>query len=94
VDNSRLNPDPLWITSAISAGQPADHSCGQLQLPVDRLEKTIVVGGRNTSGMTPGEIDRYVRAQLAAGADLYSILQPEAVPAPPAHVVRRVAPAI
>jgi hypothetical protein len=61
--------------------------------------------------MTPGEIDRYVRAQLAAGADLYTLhadalanlepdlivtqdLHPEAVPAPPAHVVRRVAPAI
>jgi iron complex transport system substrate-binding protein len=32
-----------------------------------------VVGGRDTSAMTPGEIDSYVRAQLAAGADLYTL---------------------
>src|SRR6266702_7656990 len=38
-----------------------------------RLEKTIVVGGRDTRGMTPGEIDSYVRAQRAAGADLYTL---------------------
>ncbi|MGD0699704.1 MAG: ABC transporter substrate-binding protein [Trebonia sp.] len=38
-----------------------------------RREKTVVVGGRDTSGMTPGEIDAYVRAQTAAGADLYTL---------------------
>jgi iron complex transport system substrate-binding protein len=38
-----------------------------------RTDKTIVVGGRDTSGMTPGEIDSYVRAQLAAGQDLYTL---------------------
>ncbi len=38
-----------------------------------RADKTVVVGGRDTSGMTPGEIDRYVREQVAAGADLYSL---------------------
>jgi len=38
-----------------------------------RLEKRIVVGGRDTSGMTPGDIDRYVRDQLAAGEDLYTL---------------------
>jgi iron complex transport system substrate-binding protein len=41
--------------------------------PAARSEKTIVVGGRDTSGMTAGEIDGYVRAQLAAGADLYTL---------------------
>src|ERR1700678_1522362 len=41
--------------------------------PAARLDKTIVVGGRDTSGMTPGEIDSYVRAQMAAGADLYTL---------------------
>lgn len=41
--------------------------------PAARSEKTIVVGGRDTRGMTPGEIDGYVRAQLAAGADLYTL---------------------
>src|SRR5258708_35439799 len=38
-----------------------------------RSEKVIVVGGRDTSGMSPGEIDSYVRAQLAAGANLYTL---------------------
>jgi iron complex transport system substrate-binding protein len=38
-----------------------------------RTEKAIIVGGRDTSGMTPGEIDAYVRAQLAAGQDLYTL---------------------
>ncbi len=38
-----------------------------------RAEKVIVVGGRDTSGMAPGEIDAYVRTQLAAGADLYTL---------------------
>ena len=41
--------------------------------PSARSEKTIVVGGRDTRGMTPGEIDSYVRAQMAAGADLYTL---------------------
>jgi iron complex transport system substrate-binding protein len=38
-----------------------------------RIDKAVVVGGRDTSGMAPGEIDAYVRAQLAAGADLYTL---------------------
>ena len=41
--------------------------------PAARAEKTIVVGGRDTSGMTPGDIDRYVRAQMASGQDLYTL---------------------
>jgi iron complex transport system substrate-binding protein len=40
-----------------------------------RREKAVVVGGRDTSGMTPGEIDAYVRTQAAAGADLYHLHQ-------------------
>jgi iron complex transport system substrate-binding protein len=41
--------------------------------PAARAEKTIVVGGLDTSGMTPGDIDRYVRSQLASGEDLYTL---------------------
>jgi iron complex transport system substrate-binding protein len=41
--------------------------------PAARTDKTIVVGGRDTSGMTPGDIDRYVRTQLASGQDLYTL---------------------
>jgi iron complex transport system substrate-binding protein len=41
--------------------------------PAARSQKTVVVGGQDTTGMTPGEIDAYVRAQRAAGADLYTL---------------------
>jgi len=41
--------------------------------PTARVEKTVVVAGRDTRGMTPAEIDDYVRSQFAAGADLYTL---------------------
>ena len=41
--------------------------------PTARTEKTVVIGGRDTRGMTPAEIDTYVKDQLTAGADLYTL---------------------
>jgi iron complex transport system substrate-binding protein len=41
--------------------------------PAARADKTVVVGGLDTKGMTPAEIDRYVRGQLASGAELYTL---------------------
>jgi iron complex transport system substrate-binding protein len=41
--------------------------------PAARAEKAIVVGGLDTSGMAPGDIDRYVRERMAAGEDLYTL---------------------
>jgi iron complex transport system substrate-binding protein len=38
-----------------------------------REDKTVVVGGVDTGAMTAAEIDAYVRAQSAAGADLYTL---------------------
>lgn len=38
-----------------------------------RRDKTVVVGGRDTSGMSPAAIDAYVRDQVAAGHDLYTL---------------------
>jgi iron complex transport system substrate-binding protein len=38
-----------------------------------RRDKAVVVGGRDTSGMSPAAIDAYVRARLAAGEDLYTL---------------------
>src|SRR5205814_8454780 len=43
------------------------------QPPSARVDKAVVVAGRDTRGMSPGDIDDYVKAQLAAGADLYSL---------------------
>ncbi|WP_232075275.1 ABC transporter substrate-binding protein [Phytohabitans suffuscus] len=41
--------------------------------PAARRDKAVVVGGRDTRDMTPGQIDAYVKTQLAAGADLYTL---------------------
>lgn len=41
--------------------------------PTARVDKTVVVGGRDTRGMSPADIDAYVKTQLAAGADLYTL---------------------
>ncbi|RBY90220.1 cobalamin-binding protein [Blastococcus sp. TBT05-19] len=41
--------------------------------PAARREKAVVVGGADTSGMTPAEIDASVRRRLAAGEDLYTL---------------------
>src|SRR5438067_13146545 len=41
--------------------------------PSARVDKTVVVGGRDTRGMSPTEIDDYVKTQLTAGADLYTL---------------------
>ncbi|MEU4219513.1 cobalamin-binding protein, partial [Actinoplanes sp. NPDC026623] len=41
--------------------------------PSARTEKTVVVGGRDTRGMTPGDIDAYVKDRLSTGGDLYTL---------------------
>lgn len=41
--------------------------------PSARVDKTVVVGGRDTRGMSPAEIDGYVKAQLQNGGDLYTL---------------------
>ena len=38
-----------------------------------RTDHAVVVGGRDTRGMTPAEIDAYVRERAAAGEDLYHL---------------------
>ena len=38
-----------------------------------RAEKTVVVGGLDTRGMTPREIDDYVHGQLATDGNLYTL---------------------
>jgi iron complex transport system substrate-binding protein len=41
--------------------------------PAARVDKTVVVGGRDTSGLTPAEIDDYVTTQMTSGGDLYTL---------------------
>jgi len=74
-----LLPSATEIVYALGLGEDLVGVTFECDEPAAaRSEKTVVVGGRDTSGMTPGEIDSYVRAQLAAGADLYT-LQAEAL---------------
>ncbi|MGJ7442056.1 ABC transporter substrate-binding protein [Aquipuribacter sp. MA13-6] len=41
--------------------------------PTARTDHAVVVGGTDTSGMTPAQIDAQVRARAAAGEDLYTL---------------------
>jgi iron complex transport system substrate-binding protein len=41
--------------------------------PSARVDKAVVVGGRDTRGMAPADIDAYVKAQLGRGEDLYHL---------------------
>lgn len=38
-----------------------------------RQDKRVIVGGLDTSAMSPADIDSYVRARLTAGEDLYTL---------------------
>ena len=41
--------------------------------PAARVDKTVVVGGLDTRGMTAREIDQYVHGRLAADGNLYTM---------------------
>ncbi|MCF6742753.1 cobalamin-binding protein [Blastococcus sp. KM273128] len=41
--------------------------------PSARTDKVVVVGGLDTAGLSPGEIDAAVRRRVAAGEDLYTL---------------------
>jgi iron complex transport system substrate-binding protein len=69
-----LLPSATEIVYALGLGEDLVGVTFECDEPASaRRDKTVVVGGRDTSAMTPGEIDAYVRAQLAAGADLYTL---------------------
>ena len=69
-----LLPSATEIVYALGLGQDLVGVTFECDEPATaRSEKTIVVGGRDTRGMTPGEIDSYVRAQMASGEDLYTL---------------------
>ena len=69
-----LLPSATEIVYALGLGEDLVGVTFECDEPASaRSEKTVVVGGLDTSAMTPGEIDAYVRAQTAAGADLYTL---------------------
>jgi iron complex transport system substrate-binding protein len=69
-----LLPSATEIVYALGLGEDLVGVTFECDEPASaRAEKTVVVGGRDTSGMTPAEIDAYVRGRLAAGGDLYTL---------------------
>src|ERR1700728_1599637 len=69
-----LLPSATEIVYALGLGRDlvgATFECDEP--PSARTEKEVVVAGRDTSGMTPAEIDGYVRDQLARGEYLYTL---------------------
>jgi iron complex transport system substrate-binding protein len=69
-----LLPSATEIVYALGLGEELVGVTFECDEPAAaRSEKAVVVGGRDTSGMAPGEIDNYVRTQLAAGGDLYTL---------------------
>jgi iron complex transport system substrate-binding protein len=69
-----LLPSATEIVYAIGLGDQLTGVTFECDEPAAaRSDKTVVVGGRDTSGMSPAAIDAYVRSQLAAGEDLYTL---------------------
>jgi iron complex transport system substrate-binding protein len=69
-----LLPSATEIVYALGLGDQLVGVTFECDEPASaRRDKTVVVGGRDTSGMSPGEIDAYIRAELAAGRDLYTL---------------------
>ena len=69
-----LLPSATEIVYALGLGEQLVGVTFECDEPASaRRDKTVVVGGRDTSGMSPAAIDAYVRAQFAAGGDLYTL---------------------
>jgi iron complex transport system substrate-binding protein len=69
-----LLPSATEIVYALGLGDQLAGVTFECDEPVSaRQDKVVVVGGRDTSGLSPAEIDAYVRARLAAGEDLYTL---------------------
>jgi iron complex transport system substrate-binding protein len=69
-----LLPSATEIVYALGLGDQLVGVTFECDEPASaRRDKTVVVGGRDTTGMSPAAIDAYVRAQLSAGEELYTL---------------------
>ncbi|MBG0561226.1 ABC transporter substrate-binding protein [Actinoplanes aureus] len=69
-----LLPSATEIVYALGLGDDLVGVTFECDEPAEaRASKTVVVGGRDTTGLTPAEIDEYVRTEMAAGGDLYTL---------------------
>jgi iron complex transport system substrate-binding protein len=69
-----LLPAATDIVYALGLGDELVAATFECDIPADqRAQVATIVGGRDTSQLTPAEIDAYVRSQSARGADLYTL---------------------
>ncbi len=69
-----LLPSATEIVYALGLGDDLVGVSFECDEPASaRTDKTVVVGGKDTRGMSPSDIDAYVRSQLAAGQELYTL---------------------
>lgn len=69
-----LLPSATEIVYALGASDRLVGVTFECDHPADpRTRHAVVVGGTDTSGMTPAEIDASVRERAAAGEDLYTL---------------------
>ena len=69
-----LLPSATEIVYALGLGDDLVGVTFECDEPASaRSDKRVVVGGRDTRGMSPAEIDEYVKTRLAAGDDLYTL---------------------
>ncbi len=69
-----LLPSATEIVYALGLGDDLVGVTFECDEPASaRVEKAVVVGGRDTKGMAPAEIDQYVKEQLGSGGDLYTL---------------------
>jgi len=69
-----LLPSATEIVYALGLGEQLVGVTFECDEPESaRRDKTVVVRGRDTSGMSPAAIDAYVRDQIAAGNDVYTL---------------------
>ncbi|MGH3742912.1 MAG: cobalamin-binding protein, partial [Micromonosporaceae bacterium] len=68
-----LLPSATEIVYALGLGDALVGVTFECDEPASaRVDKAVVVGGRDTRRMSPREIDDYVRARKASGGDLYT----------------------
>jgi iron complex transport system substrate-binding protein len=69
-----LLPSATEIVYALGLGDQLVAVTFECDEPASaRRDNAVIVGGPDTSAMSPAEIDAYVREQLAAGKDLYTL---------------------
>jgi iron complex transport system substrate-binding protein len=69
-----LLPAATDIVYALGLGDDLVAATFECAVPASRRDDVaIIVGGLDTSTMTPGEIDAYVRGRSASGGDLYTL---------------------